>query len=575
MFTPLPTPEEMSAWDAATIRLGLPAMVLMENAAREALDVLRTSCGPLRHRRVILFMGGGNNGGDAAAVARGLHDLGACTLLVHTRPLRAYRGETAAHLRLALRCGVPAIDASSWLKLAVRANAPFAPWHNAMAAAWKRKTRAAQDAAKRDNPSESLSGIMEDDTAPAPPRRRDATIDYTQAPLPPVIVDGLLGTGLRGPVRERERALIRAINALRDEGAHVFSLDIPSGVDGLTGRPAPEAVHAHVTVTFEAPKTGIVLPEARCHVGALHVRPIGIPRTVRSTPTRFRLMTDDCTKVMPVPRDDMHKGTAGHVLIIGGSPGLTGAPHLAARAALRGGAGFATIATPGSLATEAKCASPDVMTLPLGVAATWPDTPDEALMSLIRRCSVLVVGPGMGRTPQAAAFASRLLAVRHRPPAIVDADALHALATGGIALDLIAETDIVTPHPGEAALLLGWETADIQRDRPAALAALMSRLHCTVILKGACTLVGSPGLPVTVSPRMASTLAVAGSGDVLAGLAGALVAQGATSPIAACLSVNIHGKAGEMLLEGHPQRGCLASDIADALPRARKELCHA
>lgn len=168
MFTPLPTPEEMSAWDAATIRLGLPAMVLMENAAREALDVLRTSCGPLRHRRVILFMGGGNNGGDAAAVARGLHDLGACTLLVHTRPLRAYRGETAAHLRLALRCGVPAIDASSWLKLAVRANAPFAPWHNAMAAARKQKAQTAHDGAQG-NPPARLYGTVQDDTAPAPP----------------------------------------------------------------------------------------------------------------------------------------------------------------------------------------------------------------------------------------------------------------------------------------------------------------------------------------------------------------------------------------------------------------------
>lgn len=575
MFTPLPTPEEMSAWDASAIRLGLPAMLLMENAARAALDVLCASLGPLENRRIILFMGGGNNGGDAAAMARGLNDLGACVLLVHTRPLRSYKGETAAHLRVALRCGVPTLDATSWLRLAAKAKAPFAPWHAAMGASRRQQPQTAQAPLEHGTPPVSLSGRVENDTAPFTPELRDMAPPHAPASLPPIIVDGLLGTGLRGPVRDREMSLIRAINALRDEGAHIFSLDIPSGVNGLTGLPSPEAVRAHATVTFEAPKTGLILPEARRHVGALHVRPIGIPHVVRAAPTRFRLMTDDCTMVMPAPRDDMHKGTAGHVLIVGGSPGLTGAPHLAARAALRGGAGFASLATPGSLATEAKCASPDVMTLPLGTGTAWPDTPDEALMTLVRRCAALVVGPGMGRTPQAAAFSSRLLAVRHRPPAIVDADALHALATGGIALDLIAETDIVTPHPGEAALLLGWETADIQRDRPAALDALVSHLHCTVILKGACTLIGSPGLPVTVSPRMASTLAVAGSGDVLAGLAGALVAQGATSPIAACLSVNIHGKAGEMLLEGHPHRGCLASDIADTLPRARKELCHA
>lgn len=553
MFAPLPTPEEMTAWDRAAAEYGLPALLLMENASREALHVLVATCGPVAGRRILLLMGGGNNGGDAAALARHLFDLGADVLVVHTRPLGSYRGETGAHMRIARRCGVPFMGADAWLRSMARHATPDIAWHIA---------------ASRVNPGRK-SGTRHCEPHP------EGTAPPAGCTEPLLIVDGLMGTGLAGPLRERERRIVGRMNALRANGARILALDIPSGLDGLTGEPSPVAVHADVTVTFEALKPGLILPGAAQHTGEVHVRPIGIPVSVRDHPTRFRLLTDTCREALPPPHHCMHKGHAGHVLVLGGSPGLTGAPHLAAQGSLRGGAGFVTVAAPGALAAEIKAGCPDIMTLPLGEGTDWTACTDERLAALALRCDAIVAGPGMGRTSEAARTLRMLLSLAGRPPAVIDADALHAFATGELTLDLIAETDIVTPHPGEAARLLGWETVDVQRDRPAALAVLMARMRGTVVLKGACTLVGSPGVPVTVSPRIAPTLAVAGSGDVLAGLAGALVAQGVSSPIAACLSVNIHGKAGELLLEGYPERGCTASDIAATLPRARKELCHA
>lgn len=529
----LPTPEEMRAWDrAASVNFGLREELLMENASREALHVLRAelaglagatgpSCAPpppaasfpLAGLRVLLFMGGGNNGGDAAALARHLHDAGAEALVLHTRPLGEYRGATGYHTRLARRCGVP-----------------FRP-----VGAWPR-------------------GLAD-----------------TRWLTPHVVVDGLLGTGFTGALRQREATLVAAINELSGR-AFVLALDIPSGLDALAGRPCPDAVRAHATVTFEAAKPGLVLPEAVSHTGRLHVRPIGIPRAARAQrPASYRMLDDTCLSALPAPTPGMHKGIAGHVLVVGGSEGLTGAPLLAALGALRGGAGLVSVACPGGLAAEVKAATPDVMTLPLGQRRTWDPAALPGLLAFAARCHALVVGPGMGRSPEAAALLAALLALPDRPPAVIDADGLFPLAEGLVSLDLVRKTDIVTPHPGEMARLAGLATADVQRDRAATARAFAARCAGVLVLKGAGSLVTRRDLPLTIIPLAVPTLAVAGSGDVLSGLAGTLLAQGAPPEAAACLAAYLHAKAGQLLLHDYPARGNTPREIADAIPRARKE----
>lgn len=533
MFAPLPAPAEMSGWDRAAIALGIPEPMLMENASREALHALIEETGDVRGKRILLFMGGGNNGGDAACLARHLLDQGADVLVLHTRPLSACRGTTGMHLRLARRCGVPFAPAMGW---PVRyRGTPWDPY-------------------------------------------ADATV--CERGGPDIVVDGLLGTGFSGKLRPLERDLVNHINALRQR-AFLFSLDIPSGLSGLTGRPGPIAVCAHATVTFEAAKPGLVLPEASSFVGKLHIRPIGIPARVRRTlPASFQMLTEAIAGVLPRPTSGWHKGTAGSVLIVGGSAGLTGAPHLAALAALRTGAGLISIAAPHGLCRDIKADCPDLMTRPLGPAGgtSWSPELLNELQAYLRHCHALILGPGLGRTPETAAFVQALLACPSRPSAIVDADALHALAMRPEALASLRSCDILTPHPGEAATLLHATPALVQADRFETITSLQRLAPSVWILKGAGTLIATPGQPITIAPYAEPNLAVGGSGDVLSGCLGTLMAQTAPVPsdecesssfLAACLGVYLHARAGHLLRERFPQRGNSASEIAEALPRVR------
>jgi NAD(P)H-hydrate epimerase len=512
MFAPLPTPEEMAAWDKAAVALGMPEMLLMENAARAAASVLAETFGSVAGRHVLLFMGAGNNGGDAACLARHLHDAGAETLVLHTRPLSRYQGMTAKHLRLARRCGVAFSPAAAWL---------------------------------------SRSAHFGD-----PSRQRPGMV-------PDVVVDGLLGTGFPGILRDQEARLVNAINEL---GRHAFilALDIPSGLDGMTGRPSPVAVRASATVSFAAAKPGLAVPEAAPYTGRLRVREIGLPRLVRETlPPSFRLIEADLLRSLPEADAFRHKGDAGHVVVAGGSEGLCGAPHLAALGALRAGAGLVTVAAPGTLIGAIRGAMPDIMSRDLG--SSWGPDSGPALAPLLARAQALVVGPGLGRSPEAGQAVASILALPNRPPAVIDADALFALATDPARRNLLRRDDMLTPHPGEAAVLIGRDSAAVQADRPAALRDLIALAPSIWVLKGAGTLIGRRNDPVSLCPLAAPNLAVGGSGDVLAGCMAALVAQRLVADLAACAAVLLHAKAGLWLAARCPHRGNLASEIAAAL----------
>ncbi|MDO5484261.1 MAG: NAD(P)H-hydrate epimerase, partial [Desulfovibrionaceae bacterium] len=251
LLPPLPLPQEMRQWDKAAIALGLPEMLLMENAARAALAVMQKYFAPLGGKRIWLFMGGGNNGGDAACLARHLLDSGAEPLLLHSKPLAACTGASGRHLRLARAAGVTC------------------------------------------TPLSRMRWPPEPDS------------------LPHIVVDGLLGTGFRGPLRPELLKIIRRINTLAGH-APVLALDIPSGLDGLTGAPAPEAVRACRTVSFAAAKPGLMQPAARAWTGQVHVCPIGIPASVReAAPCSARLIDGHCLRALPPVAAAGHKNDSG------------------------------------------------------------------------------------------------------------------------------------------------------------------------------------------------------------------------------------------------------------------------
>ena len=538
LLSPLPLPEEMRAWDAHAAALGMDPAILMENAGHVACDVLLRHCPDVAGAPVWLLMGSGNNGGDAACIARLLAERGARALLFHARPLEAASGASALHLSLARADGVRTAPLSE-LGCAVSAclgGASAAP----------------------DTPTARLAAHW------GPPR---------------LLVDGLLGTGFSGTLRPEALSAIELVNTLtgRIPSCFVLAVDIPSGLNAASGTPSPVAVRAHATVSLAAAKPGLVLPAASPWVGELHVGDIGMPTPAR-TPVRQYLLDGHALSALPAPDPESHKNSFGHVLVLGGAPGLSGAGHMAAAGALRAGAGLVSAAAPESALAAISGGWPEIMTVALGPrgAMEWPAEIPDDLRERLRRATALAVGPGMGRGPDAEAFLAALLDLPERPRAVIDADALILLSRRRELLARLGPGDVLTPHPGEAAALLGTGNARIQADRPAALAALCGLSRAAVVLKGAGTLVGQVGAPVFLSPYAVPALAMGGSGDVLAGCVAALLAGGETREgaalRAAATGVVLHALAGRSLGRRFPHRGCLASELADALPHVREAL---
>lgn len=511
LFSPLPTPAEMNAWDQASAKdFGLGTAMLMENASREGLAVIRETFEDIRELAVLVFAGSGNNGGDAIALARHLHDGGAKVLLLLARPGRAYKGAPGFHLRLAKLCGVP------------------------------------------------VAGLVR--------------FKPTDFPNPDLVVDGLLGTGLRGEPSPQYAAWIEALNDIGGR-AYVLALDIPSGLSGETGRPAQATVLADATVTFEAAKLGLALPQAKDYAGELFVRTIGMPRVLREKlPPGHYLMTRDLRELLPVADPGLHKGQAGKLLIIGGSGGLTGAPVLAALGALRAGAGLVTVACPWGVEKVLKAGHPEVMTWPLGQGETWTPDMAQAVKARIGQFQAVVLGPGLGRDQGAQAFMEALGALPL--PMVLDADALYWLAQDRAKLANLGSNLVLTPHPMEMSRLLGLTLDQVEEDRFGAARSLAGQCLATVVLKGPGTVVSAGDDPLArayLSPFSVANLAVGGSGDVLSGVLGALLARSISPLPAACLGVYWHGLAGQIMSENFPYRGNLASEIATALPRALTE----
>ncbi|GGD00475.1 NAD(P)H-hydrate dehydratase [Halopseudomonas salina] len=371
-----------------------------------------------------------------------------------------------------------------------------------------------------------------------------------------VVLDAMLGTGLDAEVREPYAGAIRAINA---SGLPTVSVDLPSGLHADSGVVLGEAVTADMTVTFITLKIGLFTGQGPDHVGELHFARLADMPAEMTLPVAHRLGLEGWSETLaPRPRSS-HKGMFGHALVIGGGPGMGGAVLLAAETALRSGAGKVSAATRSVHIAPLLTRCPEVMVHSV-------DDP-QGLEELMAGASVLVVGPGLGRSSWAQEIMD--LVLRSDLPKVLDADALNIIAERFVDGRDLGENCIITPHPAEAARLLGCSTSDIQQDRLQALEKLTRRYGCAVVLKGVGSLVGGGepgGEPVGLCTAGNPGMATAGMGDVLSGLCGALLAQKLPSGTAARYATLLHALAGDQAAE-QGQRGLLATDLMMAIRR--------
>lgn len=360
-----------------------------------------------------------------------------------------------------------------------------------------------------------------------------------------VVVDALFGTGMNRPLDDEAQAWVNAVNA---SGAPVLSVDVPSGLSADTGAPCPSAVRADVTVTFIAHKRGMYTAWGRDCCGEIVFDDLGADAGLfgQIKPAARLVGLDDLIQRLPRRRDNVHKGDFGHVLVVGGGPGMAGAARLAGEAALRVGAGKVSVAAAADNVAAIVSGCPALMAH--GVASAG-----GVFDALLEDADVIAIGPGLGRGDWGRALLAKVLETRL--PKVVDADALNLLSIEPASCD----EWVLTPHPGEAGRLLGLTAAAVGADRFAAAEEITARFGGVCLLKGGGTLVHSrEGVLVCAggNPGMAS----AGMGDVLSGVVAALIAQGLSSHAAAALGACVHAEAGDRAAAGAP-RGLIASDL--------------
>jgi NAD(P)H-hydrate epimerase len=501
---------EMRAADRAAAEVLGGTLLLMENAGRGLAEI---ALGELAAERagsgVAIVCGAGANGGDGFTAARHLALRGAAVRVLMTAPRARVAGDAATMLAALERLGgVPIVDGSGW-------------------------------------PSEDAWRAALADAA--------------------VVVDAVFGIGLRDEITGVPAAAVAAMNTAR---AVKIAADIPSGLDADSGRAGRVCFRADVTATMGARKLGLVL-SAEAPVGRIEVVDLGAPLRLPAGAGPACHWTERApiaAELAQLPRRGAaaHKGSAGHLLVVAGSAGKTGAALLAGRAALRAGAGLVTLASTaaGQTALDAKVA--ELMTARYADGEDADGASGAALAALAAGKDAVAIGPGIPTGPGMRAIVRELVS-RLALSMVVDADALNALGTEiGAAMSTAPAPRVVTPHPGEMARLLGTTTAGVQADRLGAARSLAARARAVVVLKGARTIVAAPDGTAFINPTASGALATAGSGDVLTGVIGALLAAGMEALPAARAGVFVHGAAGERLA-ARLGGGVIAGDLPDAI----------
>jgi hydroxyethylthiazole kinase-like uncharacterized protein yjeF len=494
------TSAQMRELDQRTIASGVPGEVLMERAGKEVARCVTEMFSRQGSRAVLLLAGKGNNGGDAFVAARHLAGCGCPVTLALMCRRSDVQGDALTH--------------------------------------WQRMLPGTQVL--------ELPSVGDLETAVADTKTE-------------VIVDGLLGTGIRGDVREPYLSAIQFINRT---GLPVVAIDVPSGLDSDTGTICGACVVATVTVTMGLPKIGLIKPQAGAVAGKVRVADIGIPAAlVDEAPSDVELITaGDVARLMPKRRWDSHKGDWGHLLILAGSEGYTGAPVLCAHAAARSGAGLVTLAVPREIYPIVATTCPlEVMPRPLDDV--------KSLMASLEKFSAVAIGPGLGLSDEAAGLVSRVLEAC-RMPLVLDADALSVLADRRRDWGRSHRPRIVTPHPGEMGRLLGVATDKVQANRWESAVTCARQLDATVVLKGAGTVIAEPSGRIFVNLTGTPGMARGGMGDALTGLIGGLLAQGLKLTDASQAGVFVHGLAGEIAAQRVGTSAMLVTDLIDCLGEA-------
>jgi NAD(P)H-hydrate epimerase len=496
------TAAEMRAVDAAAARDGMPGAVLMENAGEALARAAASVVGP--HGRFFVLCGPGNNGGDGLVVAR---------------------------------------------KLAAQGHPVFVELMG-------------PPESLRDEPARNLEALIASGVTPAP------IGDELAIGPGDVVIDALLGTGLSRPPEGAIGDAIGRISAWRATGAMVVSADLPSGLDSDTGEAYAPSVTADVTVSFGYLKLGQALEPGVSRCGRVELVDIGIPpraaHAVLSEPPVWLLEERDVRGRLPRRGPDTHKGTYGHLLVVAGSRGKSGAAALAGLGALRAGAGLVTVATRPEALVPVMQHAPELMGLELSNEGALGPRDLNALLDAAEGKSALVIGPGIARDEGTTRLLSALLE-ELSVPCVLDADALNALA-GHLEILRAAKADLLlTPHPGEMGRLLGLDARAVQQARVRTARAFAQEHGVTLVLKGARTLIARDDGAVFINPTGNPGMATGGTGDILAGVCGALLAQGVSAEDAAVASAYVHGLAGDHAARRRGQTGLVASDLLDGL----------
>jgi NAD(P)H-hydrate epimerase len=506
---------QMREADRRTIdEIGIPSLVLMENAGRQVVAAMEAIYADLLERQVAVLCGRGNNGGDGFVVARTLVQRGVDVSVFVIGLVSEVRGDARVNLEILGHLGVTVIEVSD-------------------GQAWELH----------------LSEV------------RDCTL----------IVDAIFGTGLNAPVTGLIESVIADINA---SSIPVVSIDLPSGLSADSSDTSGESIEAETTVTLAAPKLPLVLPPAETRAGDIVIADIGIPGDVLDSVDgpRIELMTRSSAREHITPRTaDSHKGDYGHVLVVAGSRGKTGAAHLSGIGALRSGAGLVTVATAASCQAIVAGMAPEYMTVALDEtdAGLDPEGVDR-LLDMAR--DVVAVGPGLGQAPGTQAFIKALVD-RATCPLIVDADGLNAFSgdpdrlTGREGRDII-----ITPHPGEMARLVGMSTDEVQASRLEIARNFAVSHHLYVVLKGHRTLIATPDGKVFINPTGNPGMSTGGTGDVLTGMVSAWLAHLLDAEAACKVAVYLHGMAGDLAEADEGEIAMTAGDLAAHIGDAILEL---
>ena len=506
---------QMREADRRTIEeIGIPSLVLMENAGRQAVAAMEAMYSDLAERHVGVLCGRGNNGGDGFVIARTFAQRGVDVSVFLLGRVADVRGDARTNLEILGRLGLTVVEIAD-------------------SQAWELH----------------FSEI------------RDCTL----------IVDAMFGTGLNAPVSGLLESVIADVNA---SGIPVVAVDLPSGLSADSPEPIGPAIEASLTITLAAPKLPLVLPPGETLAGDIVIADIGIPSDVLDAVggPRVELLTRAMMRALITPRSsDSHKGDYGRVLVVAGSVGKTGAAHLAGIGALRSGAGLVTIATPGSCLSTVASMAPEYMTEPLDEAVNGLD-PDgvDRLLDIAR--DVVAIGPGLGQAEATREFVKQLVD-RATMPLVIDADGLNAFAADP---DRLSGRDgravIITPHPGEMARLVGMSTDEVQSSRLEIARNFAVAHHVYVILKGHRTLIATPDEKVFINPTGNPGMATGGTGDVLTGMIAGWLAQLLDAEAACKLAVYLHGMAGDLAEADEGEVSMTAADLASHIGDAMMEL---